>query len=96
MLDALKKLFGGSSPSGRSSDVAARRLKFVLLNDRANISPEIMDRIKNDIIHVIARYMDIDTQAMEIRLENDANSVALVANIPVSSMKGHGVKLKKR
>ena len=96
MLDALRKIFGGNSSASRSSDVAAQRLKFVLLNDRANISPEIMERVKNDIIQVISRYMDIDKKAMEISLENDANSVALVANIPVSGMKGHGVKKSRK
>ncbi|MGN0942015.1 MAG: cell division topological specificity factor MinE [Selenomonadaceae bacterium] len=87
MLDALKKLFGSSSY--KSSEVAHQRLKFVLLNDRANISPEIMENIKNDIIKVISHYMEIDKNLMEISLENDADSVALVANIPVSSMKHH-------
>ena len=90
MLDALKKLF--SSSGGHSSKVAEQRLKFVLLNDRANISPEIMEQIKNDIIQVISHYMDIDKDAMDISLENDANAVALVANIPVSSMKHHGAE----
>ena len=91
MLDALKKLFGSSG--GHSSKVAEQ---FVLLNDRANISPEIMEQIKNDIIQVISHYMDIDKEAMDISLENDANSVALVANIPVSSMKHHGADRSRR
>ena len=94
MLDALKKLFGSSG--GHSSKVAEQRLKFVLLNDRANISPEIMEQIKNDIIQVISHYMDIDKEAMDISLENDANSVALVANIPVRSMKHHGADRSRR
>ena len=81
---------------GHSSKVAEQRLKFVLLNDRANISPEIMEQIKNDIIQVISHYMDIDKEAMDISLENDANSVALVANIPVSSMKNHGAERQRR
>ena len=76
--------------------MAEQRLKFVLLNDRANISPEIMEQIKNDIIQVISHYMDIDKEAMDISLENDANSVALVANIPVSSMKHHGADRSRR
>lgn len=88
MLDALKQLF--SSSGGSSSKVAEQRLKFVLLNDRANISPEIMEKIKNDIIQVISHYMEIDKDAMDISLENDAHSVALVANIPVNNMKHQG------
>ena len=62
-------------------------MKFVLIHDRANVSPEVMEHIKNDIIKVISNYMEIDQQAMEISLENDADAVALVANIPVSRMR---------
>ena len=46
-----------------------------------------MEHIKNDIIKVISNYMEIDKQAMEISLENDADAVALVANIPVNRMR---------
>ena len=59
----------------------------MLIHDRANISPEVMDNLKNDIIRVLEGYMEIDQQDMEISLANDADSVALVANIPVSRMK---------
>ena len=86
MLEALKKIFGGSS-SRSSQQIAHDRLKVVLIHDRANVSPEVMNQIKNDIIEVISHYMDIDKNAMEIALENDADSVALVANRPVNNMK---------
>lgn len=46
-----------------------------------------MDNLKNDIIKVISNYMDINQKDMDISLENDDNSVALVANIPVNRMK---------
>ncbi|MBR5163257.1 MAG: cell division topological specificity factor MinE [Selenomonadaceae bacterium] len=85
MLNSLLKLFGGKSES--SSEQAHKRLKFVLIHDRANVSPEIMEHIKNDIIQVISHYMEIDQKAMEISLENDQDSVALVANIPVNRMR---------
>ena len=52
------RLFGGKSDS--SSEQAHKRLKFVLIHDRANVSPEIMEHIKNDIIKVISNYMEID------------------------------------
>ena len=62
--------------SESSSEKAHKRLKFVLIHDRANVSPEVMEHIKNDIIKVISNYMEIDKQAMEISLENDADAVA--------------------
>ncbi|MBR1760369.1 MAG: cell division topological specificity factor MinE [Schwartzia sp.] len=84
MFDFLK-IFGGKSES--SSEQAHKRLKFVLIHDRANVSPEVMEHIKNDIIKVISHYMEIDQKAMEISLENDQDAVALVANIPVNRMR---------
>ena len=84
MLDALMKIFGKKEQSGK---IARDRLKVVLIHDRANISPEVMENLKNDIIKVISNYMEINQKDMEISLANDDDSVALVANIPVSKMK---------
>ena len=84
MLDLVKKIFGKKERSGQ---IAHDRLKVVPIHDRANVSPEVMDNLKNDIIKVISNYMDINQKDMDISLENDDNSVALVANIPVNRMK---------
>ena len=84
MLDALMKIFGKKEQSGK---IARDRFKVVLIHDRANISPEVMENLKNDIIKVISNYMEINQQDMEISLANDDDSVALVANIPVHKMK---------
>ena len=84
MLDALMKIFGKKEQSGK---IARDRLKVVLIHDRANISPEVLDNLKNDIIKVISNYMEINQTDMEISLANDDDSVALVANIPVARMK---------
>ena len=85
MLNALMKIFGKSErPSGQ---VAKDRLRVVLIHDRASVSPEMMEHLKNDIIKVISNYMDVKTNGIEISLANDEDSVALVANIPVNSMR---------
>ena len=87
LIDTLMKIFGrDEKPSGK---IAKERLRVVLIHDRASVSPEVMDRLKNDILAVISNYMDVDKGAMEISLTNDSNSVALIANIPVNSMR-HG------
>ena len=94
MLEALMKIFGKKEETGK---IARDRLKVVLIHDRANISPEVMDNLKNDIIKVISNYMEINQQDMDISLANDDDSVALVANIPVSRRKHdkgeHGEKI---
>ena len=88
MLEALMKIFGKQEKS--SQQIAHDRLKVVLIHDRASISPEVMDKLRDDIIRVISNYMEIDKKDMEINLANDDDSVALVANIPVSKMKTAG------
>ncbi|MBE6100066.1 MAG: cell division topological specificity factor MinE [Anaerovibrio sp.] len=85
MLDSLMHMFR----SEKSGKVAKKRLQMVLIQDRANVSPEVMAQLRDDIIQVISKYMVIDKTDMEISLENVDDSVALVANIPVQNMKHH-------
>ena len=76
-----------------SNDVAKDRLKLVLVSDRANCSPEIMEMIKNDIIQVISKYMIIDAEGLDIQITqletegNNGNVPALYANIPIKDLK---------
>lgn len=85
MIDSLMKLFGKNNKA--SKDIARERLRFVLIHDRANISPQFMESLRDDLIKVISNYMEINEQDMEVTLTNDEASVALVANIPVHRMK---------
>ncbi|HHT97637.1 MAG TPA: cell division topological specificity factor MinE [Clostridiales bacterium] len=76
-----------------SGSIAKDRLRLVLVSDRANCSPEIMEQIKNDIIAVISKYIEIDTEGLDIKItqtESDGNNgivPALYANIPIKDMK---------
>jgi len=76
-----------------TGSIAKDRLKLVLVSDRAGCSPEIMEQIKNDIIAVISKYMDIDFDALDIKIaQMDSEShngvvPALFANIPIKNMK---------
>ena len=84
MFDVLMKIFGKSEK--KSGQIAKERLQVVLIHDRASVSPETMEQLKNEIIAVISKYMDVNKSEMEISLANDDDSVALVANIPVQSI----------
>ncbi len=84
MFDVLMKIFGKNEK--KSGQIAKERLQVVLIHDRASVSPEVMEKIKNEIIAVLSKYMDINQSGMEITLANDSDSVALVANIPVQSL----------
>lgn len=76
-----------------SGNVAKDRLKLVLVSDRANCSPELMEQIKNDIIQVLSKYVEIDKEGLDIKIEqtesegNNGVVPALFANIPIVSMK---------
>lgn len=80
-----------------SGTIAKDRLKLLLVSDRANCSPEMMEMIKNDIINVISKYMEIDAEGVEIQiLETDSETTngkipALYANIPILDMKNKGI-----
>ncbi|MBP2662485.1 MAG: minE [Firmicutes bacterium] len=85
MFELIQKLFG-REPQG-SKNIAKERLRFVLVHDRVNVSPQYMEAIRDDMIKVISNYMDINENEMEINLTRSNTQVALVANIPVNRMK---------
>lgn len=76
-----------------SGSMAKDRLKLVLVSDRANCSPDLMEQIKNDIINVLSKYVEIDQTGLDIKIEqtesesNNGTVPALFANIPIKSMK---------
>ena len=76
-----------------NADIATDRLKFVLVADRAKCDNEMMENIKNEIIAVISKYMEIDTSGLDIQItttesESGNGAVqAICANIPVKEVK---------
>lgn len=93
MLGTIMKILGKTEKSS-SKDIARERLRLVLVHDRANVSPQLMEVLRDDMIKVISNYMEINESDMEITLTNDDSSVALVANIPVHRMK-HSANFNK-
>ncbi|NLT95622.1 MAG: cell division topological specificity factor MinE [Clostridia bacterium] len=85
MIDFLKSILG-REPAG-SKNLAKERLRLVLVHDRATVSPHLLESLKEDLIKVISNYMEIDREALDVQLNRDDDSVALVANIPVLKMK---------
>lgn len=85
MIDILTRIFGRESMN--SKDIARERLRLVLVHDRASMSPDFINELKEELIRVIREYLDIDEDSLAVDLENDENSIALVANIPVRGFK---------
>lgn len=70
-----------------SSRQAKERLHLVLVHDRANLSPQVLDALKEELITVISKYMEFDEKTIEVTLDRDDETVALVANIPIREVK---------
>ncbi|MBX5475643.1 MAG: cell division topological specificity factor MinE [Clostridia bacterium] len=85
MATLMQRLFGDRGQ--RSKDVAKERLRLVLVHDRASVAPNLVATLKEDILQVLRRYMEIDEDSMELDLSRQDDSVALVASIPVRRLK---------
>jgi cell division topological specificity factor len=88
-MDFLKRWFsrgGGSS----SAEKAKKRLQLVLIHDHTDISPQLLNNLRVDMIAVLRKYMEIDESKIVMNLdhmEEEMGTVALVANIPVLRVK---------
>ncbi len=67
----------------RSAGQAKERLKLVLIHDRTDLSPGLMDSMKDELIAVISRYVEIDARAVRIGMEQDGREQRLVADMPL-------------
>ena len=76
----LDRLLGTNETSGQ---VAKQRLQMVLIHDRADLPPGLLEQIKDDIIQVIAKHTAIDTDNVVVHLEQDTQENRLVAEIPL-------------
>ncbi len=80
-------IFSSFFNKNKSKDTAKRRLQFVLMHDRSDIAPEVMQALQKDILAVITKYMDVDDVGTEIRVSHDDNVAALEVSVPVKGMK---------
>lgn len=82
-----------------SCQVAKDRLKILLITDRVNCSPEMVELIKRDITKVISKYMKIDTENMEIQISTKTGGAkggkapVLYANIPILDLHKQGGRI---
>lgn len=78
----LDTLFGRRRET--SSSIAKERLLTVLVHDRVKMTPEMMEMMREEIIAVISKYVDIaDTNAIDVSLLRGEESDHLKADIPV-------------
>lgn len=73
--------FLGQKP--KSASQAKDRLKLVLIHDRTDLTPDALEKMKNEMLQVISRYVEIDPGAVRIRMAQDGREQRLVADIPL-------------
>jgi cell division topological specificity factor len=83
-MDWLNRILG-RKPS--SAQVAKNRLKLVLSYDRTNLTPEMLNVIQDEIVHVISAHLDIDRTGMSISTQRAENGDHLIADIPIRSLR---------
>ena len=72
---------GHREPTSR--DVAKQRLQLVLVQDRANISPGLLEALKDEIVVVTSKYLEVDRAGVQITFAQDRRESKLVADIPL-------------
>ena len=66
-----------------SKSVATNRLKLVLMQDRTNLTPKILEQMRGELIDLLSRYVELDKELLELNFEHEGDQVALMLSIPV-------------
>ena len=66
-----------------AKDVACNRLRVVLMQDRTNLTPQILERMRGELVELLSKYLEMDKEALELNLEQEGDQMALMLSIPV-------------
>jgi len=86
-MELLDKLFNRDGKVANSRNVAKDRLKMVLAYDRTDISPQLMAKMRSELLEVVSRYFELEAESLEVLFDREGNTTALVANIPIRRVK---------
>jgi cell division topological specificity factor len=78
-----------------SASTARERLQLVLAHDRSDLSTELLDQMRKEILEVVAKYVEIDMDEGAVSLETEDRMTALVANLPIKRTMTGQIQLKE-
>jgi cell division topological specificity factor len=82
-MEFINRMIGRKKSAGNAKE----RLQLVLIHDRTDLSPSELERMKDELIEVISRYVEIDPTAVSINFTKEGRSQRLVADIPIRNSK---------
>ena len=82
-MDFFNQILGRKKKSASS---AKERLQLVLIHDRTDITPAVLEALKDELLEVLSRHVDIDPSAVSIEVAQEGRSQRLVADIPLRSV----------
>lgn len=86
MIEFFRKLFAPTN----SSQTAKERLRLVLMTDHLSLAPDMIEQMKRDFIDVIAKYVEVDRDKIEINFEQQDKALAMLANVPILAVNRNG------
>jgi cell division topological specificity factor len=86
IIELLEKIFPTLNDRSSRQDVK-NRLKLVLAHDRSDLTPQMIESMRREILEVVSKYVELDADAMDFALENNSRVTALVANLPIKRIK---------
>lgn len=66
-----------------AKDTACNRLRVVLMQDRTNLNPQLLERMRKELIELLSKYVEMDKEALELNFEQEGEQMALMLSIPV-------------